>query len=1288
MALKGTLYRCHLFSFAGPQTEGVEARWTYDLVPVDDAEVLSGTEVQLVVEIAESAGMQLQPDSKIRFDILEEDYLLTGGLDDKVLSLVGTGATQPDSDFHTEARDLIYYDLDPEEDVVTWIRRWRDGHADGYYNSLLLIEQAGEQHSRYSLTTWWNAERLEDYANSEFYFIVNVDGAFDDQSEPVLDVSPQRWDPARGDDVLWLPMVAGRRIYELLTTGLTDWRVSEAEAAEALEILSRLRPEDLLRVTGLMRLNGTYDTLRRKLQDGNPVRLAQFLDIEAMLDPNLGYVVRGDQLAVLVSAGSFAIPEVGGMGRAEYERFLSDHTAVADAIRAVATDGAQYGTSYADKVFVDPSRLTDATVEQLGEEAVDELVRANLPVFEVDSDGDVQLPMLPQVHIADYAPREAANALARGYFTGELLVRPHVTLFFYQRGAPYLTHPAQLARANRMVAHSSTFVPDPDSPAVRRRQRMEEFHAYLQPLRNTDSLTNSALIHYYNWLAEHFDEDVFMQRTPEDLWAESLRIAATPPPQSPLEPFLRFARLIDDQIRTANQDEKSRLLRALNVYWDWVDGHRADPNLGQTDPGDVWADAYVRAFREDLAAMQQRRLRELEERRREVDWEAAGRKLDEAIEFVVRNVYHTRDPYTVEGVETSGGFLGLFEKKRGIGYLVMPSEAEKEIRRGIGDAYLDDVLSRLVQPEFSQVNIQNDFRNWIADRQQLTDALVAAYQHPYTERYEFEVELSTFESAVEIGIGFVPIVGQVVGIVEVATGTSLFGRDLSTVERGITAAAILLPAAGKLTRTGGRLLQASRIARDYRLTTREADALYRACLPIAEGTAGNRLLREATENVRAGRPLSQADVRALENLIKDMGLADRATARALRLPPPPELTGAALASEASAAGLIRSVLGEQTAAYRALSQESRTALRAAIRAESGAVRYALLAETEGGFKRHLDDLVERMGLYGMHEDQQRLLRETLEGLNQQRRTALDATVRALTRERIVGLSSAGRMTREGDLLLSKYGERVTRAQNRLAAATDAAVRRRAQRQVARLRREQRRLQTWLDGGNFNLEEFQRQVATNADVRRLVESGGEGMVLQHWINFNARPTGRAVVGSFAEYVERMQRQFVGQFGEFEVAFRIADDWILIKVPDDMVTVPGTDLIAISRRGGPLRFIDNKAFTTNEVEAVNALTRNFTRNASADLEELGRIAGDANLPTHFRLAQARITRANAAIQARISGLTREQIASPAVQRDIANILQQENIERVVTNAGGEVTEISDELRAMGIELWDLN
>jgi len=55
-------------------------------------------------------------------------------------------------------------------------------------------------------------------------------GTFEDQSEPIMDVSPQRWNPDQGDPRLWAPMYTVGRVYELLTTGLTDWAVTSTLA--------------------------------------------------------------------------------------------------------------------------------------------------------------------------------------------------------------------------------------------------------------------------------------------------------------------------------------------------------------------------------------------------------------------------------------------------------------------------------------------------------------------------------------------------------------------------------------------------------------------------------------------------------------------------------------------------------------------------------------------------------------------------------------------------------------------------------------------------------------------------------------------------------------------------------------------------------------------------------------------------------------------------------------------------------------------------------------------------
>ena len=157
---------------------------------------------------------------------------------DRRAMLLGTGAAQPDSDFRTEARETIFYELDEDDDTVDWIRRFADDHPATYRSTLLVLEQPAGEGFRYTIVTWWTAERLEDYANSELYFIVNVNDAFDDQSD-TIDVSPKRWNPEEGDPRIWVPFIAGRRIYELLSTSITDWSVTANEAREALEMLQR-----------------------------------------------------------------------------------------------------------------------------------------------------------------------------------------------------------------------------------------------------------------------------------------------------------------------------------------------------------------------------------------------------------------------------------------------------------------------------------------------------------------------------------------------------------------------------------------------------------------------------------------------------------------------------------------------------------------------------------------------------------------------------------------------------------------------------------------------------------------------------------------------------------------------------------------------------------------------------------------------------------------------------------------------------------------------------------------
>jgi hypothetical protein len=98
--------RVHLFTFDKPQVEGIESRWTRDLQPVGAAEVLSGELVELVSSV--DSRHRVSGGSGIRFDILEEDFFLTGGLDDLVVSLAAANAAPPQDGFERLPRTTCF----------------------------------------------------------------------------------------------------------------------------------------------------------------------------------------------------------------------------------------------------------------------------------------------------------------------------------------------------------------------------------------------------------------------------------------------------------------------------------------------------------------------------------------------------------------------------------------------------------------------------------------------------------------------------------------------------------------------------------------------------------------------------------------------------------------------------------------------------------------------------------------------------------------------------------------------------------------------------------------------------------------------------------------------------------------------------------------------------------------------------------------------------------------------------------------------------------------------------
>jgi len=188
----------------------------------------------------------------------------------------------------------------------------------------------------------------------------------------------------------------------------------------------------------------------------------------------------------------------------------------------------------------------------------------------------------------------------------------------------------------------------------------------------------------------------------------------------------------------------------------------------------------------------------------------------------------------------------------------------------------------------------------------------------------------------------------------------------------------------------------------------------------------------------------------------------------------------------------------------------------------------------------------------------------------------------------------------------------------------------------------------------------------------------------WAQYRATPMQR----TFRQYIlGRMVSHMRGMHGEFLAAFQLGEGLTLLKGPDYDVTIPGTDLVGVTR-SGEVWLIDNKAMTTPELESVGSLTRNLPQNMADDVGDFQ--TGLAAMPApdpNVVAAVARLSTATHAIRALTAGMTPDQVNTTAVQAAIDTICAANRVRRVVTNAGGQVTGLSRGLQQRGIELRDL-
>ncbi len=129
---------------------------------------------------------------------------------------------------------------------------------------------------------------------------------------------------------------------------------------------------------------------------------------------------------------------------------------------------------------------------------------------------------------------------------------------------------------------------------------------------------------------------------------------------------------------------------------------------------------------------------------------------------------------------------------------------------------------------------------------------------PDVEIDSIPVDRPAMVQALSIAIAFIPIVGNMVALYEAYAGRDIFGFRLTDLERGILAASVLLPIAGRLAKFGRAVYTEARLVKLY---GRDAATWSRAVNNGASATAlstARKAIRDGEASVRSQAKLAQS----------------------------------------------------------------------------------------------------------------------------------------------------------------------------------------------------------------------------------------------------------------------------------------------------------------------------------------------------------------------------------------------------------------------------------------------
>ena len=283
--------------------------------------------------------------------------------------------------------------------------------------------------------------------------------------------------------------------------------------------------------------------------------------------------------------------------------------------------------------------------------------------------------------------------------------------------------------------------------------------------------------------------------------------------------------------------------------------------LSKRDPTRTW-DALVDAeIQEDLAAIRkdvERKVRELAQAAQD---ERGHLLREKVLDIVLREVLPVSMPRPRLAED----------RDRGVAYLYQSSIEESMARERVADAIWHEMSDVDFGVRFGEMTPRAYLADWLRRNPDLVQTVNDAQSRPEVEKQALEREIPAWQTAIEIAVGFIPIVGTIVGAVEVATGRDLFGNKLSDAERAVMGACLLLPAAARVFKIGKGLVGARSLVREYALVGAEADAAYRAMVPLKPGSLGAWFLEKSRKKLAVGGKLDDKELAYAKQLLREMG---------------------------------------------------------------------------------------------------------------------------------------------------------------------------------------------------------------------------------------------------------------------------------------------------------------------------------------------------------------------------------------------------------------------------------